>query len=173
MTIILSGVCSAQTLDKLIVGRVMQVELDYSLVFGIDKQMHFFSYSLISVVLGTLVLMVSDRKSMIQNISLLWMGLVAVGVIEEYRQYFLPNRSAELLDAVANLIGVTSGLAIPTLIFSIIVYRHQLITKLLVMYGVLLGSFLVGLLYLDERSFLTLKEPIKEKLRTLVAMIGG
>lgn len=34
-------------------------------------------------------------------------------MLDEYRQFQLPNRSAELLDAVANIVGVTIGLSIP------------------------------------------------------------
>ncbi len=149
------------------------MELDYTLVFGTDKQMHFFSYAIISVVLGAMVLLVSNRKSMMGNICYLWMGMVAIGVIEEYRQYFLPNRSAEFLDAVANMLGVTMGLALTVLIVSMVIYRHHFMTKLLTMYGILLTPLLVGLLYMNERPFLTLKEPLKEKLRTLVAMIAS
>ncbi|WP_428909759.1 VanZ family protein [Niallia sp. Krafla_26] len=148
------------------------MELEYSLVFGIDKQMHFFSYALISFVLGMMVILISKRKSIMRNICLLWMILIAIGTIEEYRQYLLPNRSAEFLDAIANILGVTIGLAFPSIILMVIIHRHHFMTKLLSIYGIMMIPLLIGLLYMNERPFLTLKEPVKIKLKTLVAMIG-
>src|SRR3954467_1422027 len=91
---------------KLRVARGMKMKLDYQLIFGVDKQMHFLSYALISILLGIVLILISDRQSSKRNISFMWIVLVAVGIVEEYRQYLLPNRSAEFLDAIANMFGV-------------------------------------------------------------------
>ena len=87
------------------------MEIDYHLILGTDKQLHFISYAVISFLLGILTIVISKRQFVIRNLCVMWMVLVTVGVLEEYRQYLVHNRSTKLLDGVANLFGVTIGLA--------------------------------------------------------------
>ncbi|MCQ6274727.1 VanZ family protein [Bacillus sp. V3B] len=148
------------------------MKLDYQLIFGVDKQMHFLSYAVISILLGIVLILISDRKSIKRNISLMWVVLIAIGIVEEYRQYLLPNRSAEFLDAIANMFGVTFGLAIPLLISYMIRHRNHFLFKLFTLYSIVLIPLFLGLFYFNERPFITLEEPFQEKLRNLVALIG-
>jgi hypothetical protein len=148
------------------------MEIDYHLILGTDKQLHFISYALISIFSGILTILISKRQSVIRNLCVMWMVLVTVGVLEEYRQYFVRNRSAELLDGIANIFGVTFGLAGVVLIYFMIIHRHHRLMKLLSLYGMILTPLLLGLMYINERPFVTLEEPIRESLRDLVALIG-
>jgi TRAP-type mannitol/chloroaromatic compound transport system permease small subunit len=158
---------------KLRVVRGLKMKLDYQLIFGVDKQMHFLSYALISILLGIVLIFISDRQSAKRNISFMWILLVAVGIVEEYRQYSLPNRSAEFLDAIANMFGVTFGLAVPLLILYMIRHnRNHFLFKRFSLYSIVLIPLFLGLLYLNERPFITLEEPFQGKLRNLVALIG-
>ena len=122
--------------------------------------------------LGILTILISKRQSVSRNLCVIWMVLVTFGVLEEYRQYFVPNRSAEFLDGVANLLGVTFGLVVPVLIYYMIIQRNHRLMKLLFLYGMILTPLMFGLLFIDEIPFVTLEEPIGERLRNLVALIG-
>ena len=146
--------------------------LDYQLIFGMDKQMHFLGYGAISFLLGIIMIFISDNQHVKQNTSLIWFVLVIIGIIEEYRQYMIPNRSAEFLDAIANLMGVTIGLAIPLLISYVIRNRKQTVFKLFALYSIILIPLFLGLVYINERPFLTLGEPLQEKVRNIIAMVG-
>ncbi|WP_174734407.1 VanZ family protein [Mesobacillus harenae] len=131
--------------------------LDYQLIFGVDKQMHFLSYAVISILLGTVMILITDHQKIKQNISFVWFALVAIGIVEEYRQYFLPHRSAEFLDAIANMFGVTIGLFIPLLIFYMIRYRNHSLIKLFAFYSIVLIPLFLGLFYFNEiQYFITL-----------------
>ncbi|WP_171046295.1 VanZ family protein [Lentibacillus cibarius] len=143
--------------------------VDYNLMFGLDKQVHFFSYTALSAFLGIMVMLLSDRKSVKKRLSYLWMVLVTIGTAEEYRQYMVPGRSAEFLDAIANMLGISIGLAIPMLI----AYRHHFLVKRLALYSIVFIPMLLGLLFLNERPFITMEEPIQAQLKKVVAFIGG
>ncbi|WP_185959600.1 VanZ family protein [Lentibacillus cibarius] len=143
--------------------------VDYDLMFGLDKQVHFFSYTALSAFLGIMVMLLSDRESVKKRLSYLWMVLVTIGTAEEYRQYMVPGRSAEFLDAIANMLGISIGLAIPMLI----AYRHHFLVKRLALYSIVFIPMLLGLLFLNERPFITMEEPIQAQLRKVVAFIGG
>ena len=134
-------------------GRVLYMEIDYHLILGTDKQLHFISYAVISILLGILTIIISKRQSVIQNLCVMWMVLVTLGILEEYRQYFVPNRSAELLDGVANLFGVTFGLVVQALIYYMIIHRNHRLMKLLFLYGMILTPLLLGLLFINEGCF--------------------
>lgn len=148
------------------------MELDYRLIFGIDKQMHFLTYAAISIFLGVLIILILNGRSVKQNITFIWFVLVAIGIVEEYRQYMLPNRSAEFLDAIANMLGVTFGLAIPLLISYMIRQRKGNNFKRFAIYSIILIPLFLGLLHINERPFITLDEPFQEKLKYLVALFG-
>lgn len=146
------------------VGRVMGMSFDYELMFGVDKQMHFFSYAIMSILLGIVVVLVSDDDHVKQNMSLIWITLVLIGIAEEYRQYMLPNRSAEFLDAIANMVGVTLGLFIPFLISTSNRYRGHFLFKRFAFYSIVIIPLILGLLYLNERPFIILEKPFLGKL---------
>jgi len=84
------------------------------------------------------------------------MALVTLGIAEEYRQYFTPSRSAEFLDALANFIGVTTGLGVPFLCWYLIRNRKHTIIKVFVLYSILLIPLLFGLIFVNERPFISL-----------------
>ena len=128
----------------MIVERMDDVEIEYQLIFGLDKQKHLLSFTLISMMLAAFVILLSNRKTVLQHICYLWMVLVTVGVVEEYQQLLLPNRSTEFLDAVANMLGVTIGLALPVLILYLIWNRNHNLIKLLTMYSVVLIPLMIG-----------------------------
>lgn len=134
--------------------------------------MHFLTYTVISIFLGMLIIFILNGRSVKQNITFIWFVLVAIGIVEEYRQYMLPNRSAEFLDAIANMFGVTFGLAIPLLISYMIRHRKGNNFKRFAIYSIILIPLFLGLLYINERPFITLKEPFQEKLKYLVALFG-
>ena len=154
---------------KLIEGDDMK--LDYKLIFGIDKQMHFLSYAIIAILLGIVILFLSDDFSVKRRISYAWMILVTIGIIEEYRQYMIPNRSAEFLDANANTLGITIGLAIPLFIWYVIKDRNYSVFKVFALYNIILIPLFIGLIYINERPFIILEESVLEKLKHLVTFI--
>ncbi|MCZ0703813.1 membrane-associated HD superfamily phosphohydrolase [Natronobacillus azotifigens] len=143
------------------------MNLDYEIIFGIDKLMHFFSFLVLTLFLGMFIVCLSNRCRLNQRLSYLWFILVTIGTLDEFRQYNLSNRSAEFLDAVANMLGVSVGIAI--LLFSsyLVKNRHHTIIKLLVLYSFVTIPLFLGLLYYNERTFVTVEEPIQEKLRNL------
>ncbi len=71
---------------------------------GSDKFGHFFSYALLSAYLS---LIVEQRKSLWRIL----FGLIAYGLFLEFMQSFTGYRSGDLADAVANSLGVITGLA--------------------------------------------------------------
>jgi hypothetical protein len=74
-------------------------------------------------------------------------------MIEEYRQFPIPDRSTEFLDVIANISGVTSGLIIPFLLTCF--YRQQAsITRLSLFYMSMFLPLLVGLWIMNQRPFL-------------------
>ncbi|GAM14759.1 hypothetical protein SAMD00020551_2913 [Mesobacillus selenatarsenatis SF-1] len=97
---------------------------------------------------------------------------MSIGIFEEYRQYQLPDRSAEFIDALANILGVTVGLAIPVLLLYLNEHRKLFFSKIFKNYILIMMTFLIGLLFLNERPFYSFEENFLEKLRTLSAFIG-
>ena len=87
-----------------------------------------------------------------------------------------PIRSAELLDAIANLFGVTFGIVVQVLIYFMIIHRNHKLMKLLFLYGMILTPLLLGLMFFNERPFVTLEDPIKgktEKFSCLDGVVGS
>ncbi|MGV2939704.1 VanZ family protein [Mesobacillus sp. LC4] len=145
---------------------------NYKLVFGVDKLMHFAGFAGVSACIGLLILLVTDQQRARQHLSVVWITLVTIGIIEEYRQYFDPGRSTEFLDAIANIIGVTTGIAILLLLSYLIKRRKKVLSMVFSIYTLVLIPLLFGLLYLNERPFLITEEPILERIRNLGALIG-
>ncbi|WP_041966482.1 VanZ family protein [Mesobacillus selenatarsenatis] len=146
--------------------------LDYQLLFGLDKQLHFVSYAVISASIGVMIILIFNGPRVKQHINVVWMTLVSIGIFEEYRQYQLPDRSAEFIDALANILGVTVGLAIPVLLLYLNEHRKLFFSKIFKNYILIMMTFLIGLLFLNERPFYSFEENFLEKLRTLSAFIG-
>ncbi|WP_166761393.1 VanZ family protein [Thalassobacillus devorans] len=140
------------------------------MLFGVDKQMHFVAYSAVSLLVGMMIVLISERHVVKRNISYAWMVLVTIGTLEEYRQYFVPNRSTEFLDALANIVGVSAGLAVPLAMWYIL--QKRIHVKLFVIYYIMLIPLLLGLLYLNERPFVTFDAPMQERVEQFVAFIG-
>jgi hypothetical protein len=156
------------TMVRLMPKRVMKLIIDYRLMFGADKLMHIAGFGGIAACIAILILLASEQEEIKQRASVVWITLVTIGIIEEYRQYFVPNRSAEFLDAIANIIGVTIGLAFPLLLFYLVKHR----SKVLGLYSLVLIPLLLGLLYINERPFFTYDQPIQERIKSLAALIG-
>ncbi len=68
-----------------------------------DKLQHVLAYAVLSGLGGHVY---PARKSLVA----LFLGLVALGGVLEVIQFFLPNREAEIGDAVANAVGAGIGL---------------------------------------------------------------
>ncbi|WP_274609518.1 VanZ family protein [Mesobacillus boroniphilus] len=152
--------------------RVMRLVFNYQLMFGTDKLMHFAGFAVFAAFFGLMIILVSEYQEVKQRISVVWITLVTIGIIEEYRQYWLPNRSTEFLDAIANIAGVTIGLALPLLFVFLVRHRRQFFSKALGLYTFVLIPLLIGLLYLNERPFFTYEERIQERIRSLAALVG-
>jgi hypothetical protein len=157
---------------RLMPKRVMKLMIDYRLMFGADKLMHFAGFGGIAACMAVLILLISEQGEIKQRASVVWITLVTIGIIEEYRQYFVPNRSAEFLDAIANIIGVRIGLAFPILLFYLVKHRRQYPSKVFGLYSLVLIPLLLGLLYINERPFFTYEQPIQERIKNLAALIG-
>ena len=150
-----------------------KVSIDYQLLFGVDKQLHFASFAFISTMIGIMILLFSDVHRAKYLLSISWMTLVSIGIVEEYRQFLLPDRSTEFLDAMANMLGVTAGLAIPILILYVIEHKRHFLSGVFRTYSLVLVLFLLGLLILNERPFFALEENLQERVRDLSAFIKG
>ena len=66
-----------------------------------DKWTHFLAFAIL-----TILLRLSYRISAVQTTLFLFL----YGILIEFSQYFTPNRCAETLDVVADMIGVAIGL---------------------------------------------------------------
>lgn len=123
------------------------------LVFGLDKQMHFFSFFFVSLFWGTVLLLITPIRYSRRNLSLLWFSIILIGIVEEYRQYEIPDRSTEFLDAMANMLGASCGLLFPILVSMI--YKQNAATKhLYLLYMTTLTILSFGLWELNQEPFL-------------------
>ena len=151
-------------------GSIM--DINFGLLFGHDKWQHLSFYTSVSLVLGLTTLLLSAKRNQIRNISIIWVTLMVIGIIEEYRQLLLPDRSAELLDALYNMLGITIGLVIPTFIFSKFSKVQPFPLKRLTYFIIILSPFLLGLLYFNEEPFITFNGSLSDRVRNLLAMIN-
>ncbi|WP_167577832.1 VanZ family protein [Ammoniphilus sp. YIM 78166] len=90
-------------------------------MIGIDKVYHFFFYGIIALILGTVACQLSPKGRALQRIFGVACLLFLVGILDEYRQFFLPGRDTEYLDVLANGAGIVTGLVVP-----IILHRMEL-----------------------------------------------
>lgn len=72
---------------------------------GFDKVVHFSMYA----VLAALVLRATTSYRRVSTAVLVVLVLSAFGAADEYHQAFIPNRSASILDWVADTLGVIAG----------------------------------------------------------------
>ncbi len=127
--------------------------INLELVFGIDKQMHFIIFFLLSLGIGLLILLVTPKSYSRRNLGLVWFTVILIGIIEEYRQFFAPGRSTEFLDAIANILGVSCGLLLPFFIMSF--YKQEARNRgLLFLYMTLIAILSFGLWEMNQRPFL-------------------
>ncbi|WP_102344809.1 VanZ family protein [Bacillus sp. Marseille-P3661] len=128
------------------------LEYNTEVLLGADKISHFCTFAVISFCASLMVLMITSKEFRLIGLSIIWFILIMIGVLEEYRQYALPNRTAELWDAVANLIGVTAGILLPFL-FSM---RRDTkpVARYFLFFLIILFPFILGLAELNERHFI-------------------
>ncbi|UYZ21696.1 VanZ family protein [Mesobacillus jeotgali] len=146
--------------------------LDFQLIFGLDKLMHFLGFAGVSVLIGIFLLIISGPDGVKQQLKIVWLSLVTVGIIEEYRQFLDPGRSTEFLDAVANMVGVSVGIGIILGLSYLVANKRRVLSSVFRLYPMFLMMLLLGLLYINERPFLKMEVSIQERVRSLAALIG-
>ena len=146
--------------------------LDFQLIFGLDKLMHFISFAVVSVLIGVFIFIISGIDGLKQQLKIVWFSLVTIGIIEEYRQFLDPGRSTEFLDAVANIVGVSVGIGITLGLSYLVTNKRRVFSSVFRLYPMFLMMLLFGLLYINERPFLKMEVSIQERVRSLAAMIG-
>jgi hypothetical protein len=146
--------------------------LDFKLIFGLDKLMHFISFTGVSISIGVLILIFTGPQNVKSQLKVVWFTLVTIGIIEEYRQYFDPGRSTDFLDAMANIAGVSIGIGIILGISFLTTNKQRVLSNIFRVYPIFLMMLLLGLLYLNERPFLKLDVSFHERFRRLAALIG-
>ncbi|WP_243388188.1 VanZ family protein [Bacillus kexueae] len=92
---------------------------------GMDKWTHFSFYGSAAFFLSLFLLLIPPFEKGLRRIATCWFGLVVISLLEEYRQLLDPNRTAEFLDGVANVIGITLGVTIPLFAHIMWRYLHQ------------------------------------------------
>ncbi|MBK8945939.1 MAG: VanZ family protein [Ignavibacteriae bacterium] len=91
-------------------------------VFDIsDKIKHFGAYLILAVLLGLNLHFQEKWKGVTQNfLKFTFIICIFYGLIDELHQIFVPNRSGEFLDWVADLIGTIVGILIIKIFLTII-----------------------------------------------------
>lgn len=145
------------------------LEYNTKVLFGADKIAHFSLFTLIGFCVGIIIIAVTSRKYRLRGLAFIWFILVLIGIVEEYRQFLLPDRSAELWDAVANILGVSTGMLLP-LLFSI--KKEALpVARYFVIFFIILFPLFLGLAEINERHFIvenqvgqgtTFSDPVSE-----------
>ncbi|WP_251040912.1 hypothetical protein [Bacillus sp. ISL-45] len=134
--------------------------------------MHFLGFAGVSVSIGIFLLIISGPDGVKQQLKIVWLALVTVGIIEEYRQFLDPGRSAEFLDAVANMVGVSVGVGITLGLFYLVANKQRIFSSVFRLYPMFLMMLLLGLLYINERPFLKEEVSFQERVRSLATLIG-
>ena len=134
--------------------------------------MHFLGFAGISVLMGIFILIISDPDSLKQQLKIIWFSLVTIGIIEEYRQFLDPGRSAEFLDALANMVGVSVEIGITLGLSYLVANKQRVFSSVLQLYPMFLMMLLLGLLYINERPFVKMEVSFQERIRSLAALIG-
>ena len=78
---------------------------------GSDKVVHFAFFA----VLGFLTLLALRARGGLRMVIVVLIAIAAFGAFDEFVQKFIPGRSMELLDWVADVSGAATGLALATL----------------------------------------------------------
>ncbi len=146
--------------------------LDFQLIFGLDKLMHFLGFAGVSVLIGIFLLIISGPDGVKQQLKIVWLSLVTVGIIEEYRQFLDPGRSTEFLDAVANMVGVSVGIGIILGLSYLVANKRRVLSSVFRLYPMFLMMLLLGLLYINERPFLKMEVSFQARVRSLASLIG-
>ena len=146
--------------------------LDFQLIFGLDKFMHFLGFAGVSVLIGGVTLIIAGPDGVKPQLKIVWLALVTVGIIEEYRQFLDPGRSAEFLDAVANMVGVSMGIGISLGLAYLVANKQRIFSSVFRLYPMFLMMLLLGLLYINERPFLKMEVSFQEQVRSLAALVG-
>ncbi|RBW68849.1 VanZ family protein [Bacillus taeanensis] len=95
------------------------------IAIGMDKWQHFLFYGFISFIISLMMSLLPPLANGLRRISAVWFTLIVVSLLEEYRQLFLPDRTAELLDGLANIAGVSVGVVIPLFLHFIWRFCYQ------------------------------------------------
>ncbi|WP_079506508.1 hypothetical protein [Mesobacillus jeotgali] len=146
--------------------------LDFQLIFGLDKLMHFIGFTVASLLIGVFILMILEPRGVKHQLKVVWFSVVMIGIIEEYRQFPDPGRSTEFLEAAANIAGVSMGIGITLGITYFITNKNRVFLRVFRLYPMLLMLLLVGLLYLNERPFLKMDVSFQERVRSLATLAG-
>ena len=134
--------------------------------------MHFMGFAGVSALIGIFILIMSGPDGVKQQLKIVWLALVTVGIIEEYRQFLDPGRSAEFLDAVANMVGVSMGIGISLGLAYLVANKQRIFSSVFRLYPMFLMMLLLGLLYINERPFLKMEVSFQERVRNLAALGG-
>lgn len=128
------------------------LEFNTKVLFGADKIAHFSTYAVIALCIGIVILSITSSTHRLRGLAFIWFILVLIGIIEEYRQFLLPDRTAELWDAVANILGVSTGMLVP-LLFSI--KKEALpVARYFVIFFIILFPLFLGLAEINERHLI-------------------
>ena len=93
-----------------------------------DKIKHFSAYLGLAVLLGLNLHFQEKWKSFAQHyLSYTFIICTAYGLIDEIHQIFVPNRSAEFLDWVADLSGAILGVLIVRFFIKVIKKKYRLV----------------------------------------------
>lgn len=76
-----------------------------------DKGVHFVEYGLLGMLVSHAALRTWPRHHASRTLALAIVITVAWGILDEIHQAFVPGRSAELLDLVADTLGAVAGAA--------------------------------------------------------------
>jgi hypothetical protein len=119
------------------------------MLIGMDKWQHFFFYSFIAFTISLVLCILPPLANGLRRIATVWCTLIFIGLIEEYRQLFVPERTAEWLDAAANMAGVSTGVLIPLFIHFIWRYQQQktIQTRNVLSFGAIVILIFAPLLY--------------------------
>lgn len=89
-------------------------------VEGADKVAHFGAY----LVLGFFLAFGNARGPRLPSVAPLLLGWL-YGAADEIHQYFVPGRSVDIRDWVADALGVTAGLLLHSLLHHTFVHRYR------------------------------------------------
>ena len=146
--------------------------LDFQLLFGQDKLMHFIGFLGVSALVGIFILMISGSNDVKHKLKVVWYSLVTIGIIEEYRQFSDPGRSTEFLDALANIAGVSMGIGIVLGISFFMANKQRIFSSVFCLYPMILIMLLLGLIYLNEGPLFKIDMSFQERFKSLAALIG-